>query len=104
MSLLEDTLATHIRLAGLPEPKRELVFAKPRRWRFDLAWPDRMIAVEVEGGIWLDGGGRHNRGAGLENDIRKYNEAVRLGWALYRVTGGMIESGEALGLLREVLK
>ena len=27
-------------------------FFKPRRWRFDFAWPARMVAVEIDGGRW----------------------------------------------------
>jgi hypothetical protein len=36
-----------LRMAGLPDPVEEYRFAPPRRWRFDLAWPERMLAVEV---------------------------------------------------------
>ena len=49
---------------GLAAPIREHRFAPPRRWRFDYAWPDRRLALEVEGGTWT--GGRHVRGRGYE--------------------------------------
>lgn len=102
-------------LAELPE--REYVFARPRRWRFDFAWPNTPrtinapwrgtawdgagIAVEIEGGIWIKGA--HTRGKHFESDARKYNEATRRGWRVYRFSAGMVESGEAIAFMREVL-
>jgi len=37
MSHLEDTLASHIKLLGLPEPIREYVAIPGRRFRWDFA-------------------------------------------------------------------
>ena len=71
----------------LPVPEYE--FAPGRKWRFDWAFPDRKIAVEVEGGNW--GNGRHTRGKGYEDDCEKYNAAVAAGWSLFRFTPGMLE-------------
>lgn len=70
------------RLHGLPEPTTEHAFAKPRRWRFDYAWIDRRVALEVDGGIWT--GGRHTSGHGFTADIEKLNEAAVLGWCVVR--------------------
>lgn len=74
--------------------QREYVFAKPRRWRFDFAWPKRFLAVEVEGGIWI--AGRHTRGGGFEKDNEKYAEAAILGWRILRVSPGQVKSGQAV--------
>jgi len=68
--------------AGLPAPLREFKFHLWRRWRFDYAWPNYMVALEVEGGAWS--GGRHTRGAGFLGDIEKYNEAAAGGWYVLR--------------------
>lgn len=70
--------------AGLPVPTTEHKFHPDRRWRFDYAWPDLKVALEVEGGIWS--GGRHTRGAGYAKDMEKYSEAAILGWAVIRCT------------------
>jgi hypothetical protein len=94
-------IVSHLRMAGLPDPVEEFRFAPPRRWRFDLAWPERKLAVEVEGGVWT--GGRHTRPAGYLKDIEKYNEASILGWRLVRITPAMIKSGEALTLIERAL-
>jgi len=85
---------------GLPPPVAEFRFAPPRRWRFDLAWPGRSIAVEQEGGVWIQG--RHSRGAGMVKDMEKYNEAARMGWRVFRFTPQQIKSGEAYQFMRRV--
>ena len=100
-SALEAQLARQIQWTGLPEPVREFRFAPPRQWRVDFAWPDRLIAAEVEGGQWVSG--RHTRGSGFEADCEKYNAAVLCGWRVLRVTGGMIRRGEALTLVERAL-
>ena len=93
-SVHEETFAKHVRAYKLTDPVRELKFHPIRKWRFDFSWPDKMIAVEIEGGTWS--GGRHTTGAGFESDCEKYNEATALGWAVYRFTGSMIKSGVAI--------
>ncbi len=101
MSALVDTLLWQIKAAKMPKPTQEHRFFPPRRWRFDLSWPRMMVAVEVEGGIWMNG--RHSRGKGFENDCIKYNAAALLGWKVLRVTGGMIEDGSALKTIEQAM-
>lgn len=82
-TLLEDGLYGEFKLFGLPLPERQFMFHPERKWRADFAWPDRKIMIEVQGGIFMRGGGGHNRGAGIEGDHEKHNEAVRLGWYVF---------------------
>lgn len=49
---LELELEFHMKALNIKKWEREYTFAKPRRWRFDFAWIDDMVAAEVEGGIW----------------------------------------------------
>lgn len=98
----EWQLRDQCRVAGLPMPETEIRFAPPRRWRFDLGWPDRYLAAEVEGGIWK--GGRHTRGQGYENDCEKYNAATLAGWRVLRFTTGMVRDGRALAVLEQALR
>lgn len=86
---------------GVPAPEAEYRFAPPRRWRFDWAWPDALIAVEQEGGVWVQG--RHTRGSGFVKDIEKYNHAAAAGWRVLRATPKQIDSGEVFPLLRKAL-
>lgn len=101
MSDLEDTLVFQLQALGAPQPEREYRFHPIRKWRYDLAWIDKKIAVEVEGGVYIQG--RHTRGAGVEGDCDKYNAATRLGWQVYRYTSKKIKSGEAAQEIMEVL-
>ena len=93
-SQLEESLALHMRVENIPEPMREYRFHPPRRWRFDFAWPEERIAVEVEGGVWT--GGRHTRGKGFIADCDKYNEAGRQHWRVFRFTAEHIDSRDAV--------
>ncbi|HEC26715.1 MAG TPA: hypothetical protein ENI67_04815 [Gammaproteobacteria bacterium] len=82
-------LFSRISSSRVPAPIPEYRFHGSRRWLFDRAWPDYKIAVELEGGVYS--GGRHVRGKGFEGDCEKYNEAVKLGWKVYRFTTGMLK-------------
>ena len=101
-SLSEDAIAWQLRASGAPQPEREYRFASPRRWRFDFAWPDLRLALEVEGGTWV--GGRHVRPAAFEGDCEKYNAATLLGWAVLRVTPAMVDDGRALAAVERYLE
>ena len=101
MNDLADTLAAQIRMVGLPDPVREHRFHETRKWRFDLSWPDRMVAIECEGGVWSRG--RHTRPQGFMNDVEKYNAATMAGWKVYRVTAEMVHDGTALQLVEAAL-
>ncbi len=100
MSEGEELFALHCKAKGL-SPVREWSFAKPRRWRFDFAFPKEKLAVEIEGGTWIQG--RHNRGSSIEKDLVKYNTAALLGWTVLRFTPAMVKSGAAINLVLEAL-
>lgn len=103
-SVLELTMAAQIASERPPLPlcEVELEFATPRKFRFDFAFPSRMVAVEVERGTWT--GGRHVTPSGFQKDVEKYNLAASLGWRVFRFTGDMVKDGRAIALLREVLR
>jgi very-short-patch-repair endonuclease len=101
-STLEEQLLFQIRAVGLPDPEREYRFHDKRRWRFDFAYPDDKIAIEVEGGVWSRG--RHTRGSGFIADCEKYNAAAELEWCVLRFPGDMINSGEAIKTIERVVK
>ena len=105
MSRLETALGEQLRWAGL-EGETQYPFAKEqgRRFRFDFAWPGLKLAVEVEGGLWSRGESAHKHPLGILRDIEKGNLAVLLGWRVLRVTGDMIQSGEALRLIQQVME
>ena len=60
MSEGEEIFLLQCRDSGLVIPDREHKFMDGRRFRFDFAWADKMLGVEIEGGVFS--GGRHTRG------------------------------------------
>jgi len=100
-SPLEILLAQQMKFAGLPEPEREYRFAPPRRYRADFAYPNKMLLIEVEGGVWTNGA--HVRGKHYTSDCSKYNLAATMGFRVLRFTGEMIKSGLALRTIEEVM-
>lgn len=63
---------------------KEYKFLKNRKFRFDIAIPDIMVAIEYEGGIYQRG--RHVSPAGYNRDCEKYNLAQINGWKVLRYT------------------
>ena len=99
---LEATFLLHWRTlaGGMPQPEQEYRFAPPRRFRLDLAFVDQKVAVELEGGVYVQG--RHTRGKGYEKDCEKYNLAQSLGWSVYRFTAGMLDL-DPVGCVEQVV-
>ena len=54
----------------------EYEFYNNRKWSMDAVWFPEMIFVEVNGGRWKSGGGRHGGG----RDYQKLRVAARLGY------------------------
>lgn len=94
-SKLERTFLTRwLQFAGdQPEPVSEFVFAPPRQWRADFAWPDKKLLVEIEGGVF--GKSRHTSGTGYTEDCHKYNAATCAGYRVLRFTGTMLDRDPA---------
>ena len=86
---------------GLPEPVPEHKFHPVRKWRFDFAWIQQKVAVEIEGGIWTHGA--HVRALHYISDMEKYNEAAKLGWRVFRFTPQQYKKGVVQSFLLTVL-
>ncbi len=95
-------LVDQILSTDLPVPLREYKFHPTRKWRFDLAFMEQKLAVEVEGGIWIYG--RHNRASSYFKDMEKYNNACLLGWYVIKLSTDMVKSGEGLDIITEFFK
>ena len=64
-------------------PDQEFRFDSKRKWRFDYAFPDKCLAIEIEGGVYTKGA--HGSITGIKRDIEKYSEAAAAGWRVIRV-------------------
>lgn len=87
----EEAFALHCRAEKL-QPIREYRFHPERKWRFDFYFPERKLAVEIEGGM----GGRHQRIGGFTADCEKYNAAALMGIRVMRYTTQMVMYGTAI--------
>lgn len=119
-------LSNLLQAEGIPQPLTEYRFHDTRRWRFDFAWTNEKVALEIEGKSWgkpvtcqrcgtavtettplgrqrrvFSAGGRHTRGTGFNNDMEKYNTAVSSGWRIIRATPDSIHA--AITHLRKLL-
>jgi len=88
-----DMLAQQLRALDVsPAPVREYRPFANRRYRLDLAWPDRHLFVECDGGEYL---GNVPRRHGNVGDCRRWNLLTRAGWRGYRFTGSQVRTAEA---------
>lgn len=94
-------LLMQCKAVGLPVPVTEHRFHSTRRWRFDVAWIEHKLAVEVDGGGFVHG--RHSRGTGIERDSEKYAEALLLGWRVLRTTPRQVRQGITLAWIERAM-
>lgn len=96
-----DLFPTLCKVHGIPEPQCEFRFLKDRKFRFDYAWPEAMLAIEKNGAIWKKGG--HSSGLGLLRDYEKLNLGQLAGWTILQYTPQQLTSEATLKTLKTVL-
>ena len=102
-SRLEEDLDQQIKDSGISEGMvRELRAIEGRRFRVDFCWPDSMLAVEVQGGIWTRG--RHARPMGIVKDYEKFNLLILGGWRVLLLTSLDVQSGKGLEMILDALR
>lgn len=126
----EELFASQCRAHGLPTFERQLRFAADcaaapqkkrktparrsrrigRAWRFDFAFREHLVAVEIEGLVVkrIAGGelvvmGRHATITGIAEDMDKYNTAALLGWTVLRFRQADVKPKRALEMTMRVL-
>lgn len=97
----EETLRLFLDAQGIPY-EREYRFHPERGWRFDFAFPEKRVAVEVDGAMW-GAQGRHQRPDHLAEQNEKQNAATLLGWRVLRFTTAQVVSGQAFDVVIEAL-
>lgn len=102
-SPLEDELALQIRAFELLPPTREFKYAIPgRRFKFDFAWEEERLLVEVQGATYVRGG--HSTGTGIARDMEKLNLATLAGWRVLQFDSKMIKTGAAIEIINQALE
>ena len=99
---------------GLPDPVPEHRVLATRRFRFDFAWPEQKVALEVEGGFF--GSGRrcpacrqlprsgHSSVRRLKDDADKYSWAAATGWTIIRRWPDALLTDETRAMLRAAFR
>ena len=63
----EDDFAFAVKAHKLPAITRKFLFAQKtlgRKWEADFAYPEFMLLIEIDGGVWRRGGGAPEGGGG----------------------------------------
>jgi hypothetical protein len=91
-SELELMFSKQITVLDIPPPRREFKFMENRDFRLDYAWPEKRLAVEVQGMV-------HRIKERFLRDIEKLAMAQILGWRVLLVAGQDVRSGRAVSWL-----
>lgn len=75
-SVLESRMARLLHTHGLPAPASEVVTGTSGEYRLDFAYPDLLLAVEVDGYAW------HSSPEQFANDARRRNVLAAHGWTV----------------------
>jgi|SRR6185312_1807954 len=89
-----ELLAFQLKAHKAPFFEREFRIDPKRRFRIDIFFPKERLAVEVDGGGWING--RHSRGNGMDADAEKSALIARLPARLLRTTPKWIKNGHAV--------
>lgn len=81
-------------------PVQEYGFHSERKWRFDFAWPQERVAVEIQGGGWK---GRHSRPGGFSKDCEKTIYAAAAGWVVIPITTGQLRDERLVSLIAQAI-
>ena len=99
--LTKKTVIENIKTILGIEATQEHKFHPVRKWSFDVAIVPEKIAIEIEGGSFSTS--RHTKGKGFIEDMAKYNEALRYGWKVVRITPQQVNSPEVYNLLTDLI-
>ena len=103
-SHLEALLATQLALAGLKGVKTQFKAIPGRQFKWDFAFPESRLLIEVQGGTFSRKKSGHKTGMGINRDCEKSNLAVIAGWRVLAFDTKHIHSGQALAWIQLALK
>ena len=101
-SALEDTFAFQLTAAGLTGYVREYVAIPGRKFRFDFAFIEERLLIEINGGTF--NGGAHGRGVGIARDYEKFRLGQDCGWKVYPFDTKEVKNGDALVAVEKYLR
>ena len=98
----EQAFLLMLKARKMPTPTPEFRFHPVRKFRWDWAWPEARLALEVEGGVWS--GGAHGRGTGIVRDMEKSSLAAEEGWRIIRVTPSNLATEATMDSIHRALQ
>jgi len=98
----EQSFLLMLKARKMPTPTPEYRFHPVRKFRWDWAWPEARLALEVEGGVWS--GGAHGRGTGIVRDMEKSTLAAEEGWRIIRVTPSNLATEATMDSIHRALQ
>ncbi len=102
--VLNDLFETQIKAINLPyKYVREYIACPPRQFRWDYAFIEKKILIEINGGTWGRKRTGHTSGVGVRRDYEKNNVAVSHGWTVYYFTSDWVYKGIAINILEQVI-
>ena len=57
-----------------------------KRWRLDFLFIEQLVGVEIDGGIWMQGGGAHSHPIDITRNMTKQNDLALIGIHVLRFT------------------
>lgn len=96
-SAIEAELEKQFSIGGLKGFETQFKPLLPRKWSLDFAWPDRKVAVEVQGMV-------HRIKDKFRRDIEKRAELMLAGWKVLEVDGASVRDGRAFEWVTRLLK
>lgn len=91
-SSLEERFRSILDERGFVGYRREYRFSKTRKWRFDFAWPEIRLAVELQGGVYsyLPS---HASAKRIASGYEKINAAQEDGWVVLQYDRSSLSAG-----------
>ncbi len=101
-SKLEDLFAFQLDSLGVTGYVREFRAIPGRKFRYDFAFVEEKLLVEINGGTYTKGA--HSTGQGIARDYEKIRLGQDHGWTVYPFDGKAVRSGEAVEIIRQALE
>lgn len=90
--------------AGVPRPELEFRFNPHRMFRADFCWVRERLILEVNGGVFIPGGGGHNSVGGFIKDQEKLNSAATMGFRVLQFLPRELLRVETIEMVRRALR
>jgi very-short-patch-repair endonuclease len=85
--------------SGLLTPKTQVLAT----WEFDFAFLEQRLLVEIDGGIFMPGGGAHSHPVDITRNMTKRNDAALGGFWLLAFTPREVRNGHAIAFTQKKL-